>query len=242
MTSRIDSARDVSVVLAAFNEAPSIERVVRESAASSPRILEVIVADDGSTDGTAERAEAAGARVLRLGRRQGKGTAVRAGIAAARGEVLVYLDADGQDDPREIPLLLGALPGRDLVTGSRFLGRFGPGAITRFNHAGNRFLTWVVNVLFGTRLTDTQAGFRAVRRAALDGVALSAERFDIEVDVLLGVLRAGGRVDEVPVSRAARDHGKSRLRSIPDGARILRRIVAQRTSPVADRAAPHDRA
>ena len=87
-------------------------------------------------------------------------------------------------------------PGVDMVVGSRFRGSFEDGAITPLNRAGNQLLTGVVNVLFGTALTDTQAGFRAVRRAAASRCTLTASRYDIEVDLLLGVLRAGGRVVE----------------------------------------------
>lgn len=85
-----------------------------------------------------------------------------------------------------------------MVVGSRFLGRFGPGAITPVNRAGNQLLTQVVNLLFGARLTDTQAGFRCVRRSAADRCTLSAARYDIEVDLLLGAPRGGGEIVEVP--------------------------------------------
>jgi glycosyltransferase involved in cell wall biosynthesis len=192
---------------------------------------EVLVVDDGSTDGTDQVAADAGARVLRLPANGGKGSAVRRGLLEARGEVIVLIDGDGQDDPAEIPQLLAALgPDVDLAVGSRFIGRFEPGAITPVNHWGNRFLTAVINVLFSTALTDTQAGFKTFRAATLRRVNLRADRFDIEVDLLLGVLRAGGRVVEVPVRRAPRQHGASRLNSVRDGARILRRIVALRLS------------
>jgi glycosyltransferase involved in cell wall biosynthesis len=222
------SSPSLSVVVAAYNEAPVIGDVVRESLRAVPS-GEVLVVDDGSTDGTDRVATDAGARVLRLPSKGGKGSAVRRGLTEARGEVIVLIDGDGQDDPREIPRLLEALAaGMDLVVGSRFIGSFEPGAITPINHWGNRFLTWVINVLFSTSLTDTQAGFKAFRTETLRQVNLSADRFDIEVDLLLRVLRAGGRVIEVPVRRAARQHGESRLNSLLDGARILRRIVALR--------------
>ncbi len=218
----------VTVLVAAYNEAPVIGDVVRKALAAVPS-GEVLVVDDGSTDGTERTAAEAGARVVRLPANEGKGNAVRRGLPEAQGDVIVLIDGDGQDDPSEIPLLLEALrPGVDLVVGSRFLGRFEPGAITPVNQWGNQFLTTAINVLFSTRLTDTQAGFKAVRVAALKRVTLRAHRFDIEVDLLLGVLRAGGQVVEVPVRRAARPHGKSHLNSIRDGARIFRRIIAHR--------------
>jgi len=228
VTNMAVAAPSVTVVVAAYNEAPVIGSVVREAlgALSSG---EVLVVDDGSTDSTDRTAADAGARVVRLPANSGKGSAVRRGLSEARGEVIVLIDGDGQDDPREIPQLLQALrPDVDLVVGSRFIGRFEPGAITPVNHWGNRFLTSVINRLFGTALTDTQAGFKVFRAETLRRVNLRAKRFDIEVDLLLGILRAGGRVVEVPVRRAPRQHGESRLDSLRDGARILRRLVALR--------------
>jgi glycosyltransferase involved in cell wall biosynthesis len=216
----------ISIVLAAYNEAPAIGGVVQKALALPD--AEVIVVDDGSTDGTDAIASKSGASVVRLHQNRGKGHAVRAGLEAARGEIVVLLDGDGQDDPSEIPLLLQALEGADLAVGSRFLGRFGPGAITPVNHAGNRFLTGVINLLFGVRLTDTQAGFKALRRSLALELPLRAGRFDIEVDLLLSVLQRRGRVVEVPVGREARLHGTSRLNRVLDGTRILLRILRKR--------------
>jgi len=222
------SAPSITVLVAAYNEAPVIGNLVREALGTLPS-GEVLVVDDGSTDGTDRTAADAGARVVRLPENSGKGAAVRRGFGEVRGDVIVLIDGDGQDDPTEIPRLLEALrPGVDLVVGSRFIGQFEPGAITPINHWGNRFLTWVINRLFSTELTDTQAGFKAFRAETLRRLDLRAKRYDIEVDLLLGILRAGGRVVEVPVRRAARQHGESRLHSLRDGARILGRIVGLR--------------
>jgi glycosyltransferase involved in cell wall biosynthesis len=224
-----DSSPHVSVILPAYNEERTIAGVIGGCRAALPPPSEIVVVDDGSTDATAVRAEEAGARVIRVGRNRGKGHALRLGIERSGGDVLVFLDADGQDDPHEIPLLLAALEaGADLVVGSRFLGRFDPGAITTINRYGNRALTGVVNVLFGSRLTDTQAGFRAVRRNLFNRMALEAQRYDIETDLLLQAMRVGGRVVEVPVRRAARHHGTSGLNPIIDGVRILTRIFRVR--------------
>jgi len=218
----------VTVLVAAYNEAPVISDVVRTALRAVPS-SEVLVVDDGSTDGTAQTAAAAGARVLQLPANGGKGAALRRGLTEALGEVIVLIDGDGQDDPAEIPSLLEALrPDVDLVVGSRFIGHFEPGAITPVNHWGNRFLTSVINLLFSTALTDTQAGFKTFRANILSRIKLRASRFDIEVDLLLGVLQMGGRIVEIPVRRAPRQHGQSRLNSLLDGARILRRIVERR--------------
>jgi glycosyltransferase involved in cell wall biosynthesis len=218
----------VSIVIPAHNERPTINRVVHASVDAIPG-AEVIVVDDGSTDNTHKAAARAGARVIRLDPNQGKGAALRRGIQAASGEILVFIDGDGQDSPSEIPLLIGAFePDVDLVLGSRFLGNFRPGAITRLNLAGTQFITFLVNHMYGCRVSDPLAGFRAVRRSIFERIELKAQGYDIEVDLLLRVLRAGGRVVEVPASRSPRPFGTSDLSSFRDGIRIARRIFQVR--------------
>lgn len=222
----------VSIVLPAHNEAPTIADVVRRCRAAVPE-AEILVVDDGSADATSALATAAGAEVLRLERNRGKGVALRLGIERTAGDVLVFLDADGQDDPAEIPLLLDAIAtGADLVVGSRFLGRFEPGAITTVNRYGTMALTAIVNLLFGVRVTDTLAGFRAVRRTLLERIALQARGYDIETDLLLKAIRAGGRAVEVPVRREPRTDGASGLHPLVDGVRILARILRIRFQPL----------
>lgn len=216
-------------MLAAFDEAPTIASVVRDVIRHTPSLLEVVVVDDGSRDDTAARAEAAGANVLRMGRNRGKGVALRRGIAHARGEVLIFLDADGQDDPAQIPNLLDELDSDvDMVIGSRFLGRFARGAITPINRAGTRMLTATMNALFGTRITDPIAGFRVVRARPLAACRLTAVRYDIELDILLALLARGARVVEVPVDRYPRRHGRSDLSSVRDGTRMLLKMLSRR--------------
>ncbi len=225
-------APTLSFVIAAFNEGPTVARVVEGVRAHTPGLLEVIVVDDGSSDDTAAEAERAGARVLRLPRNRGKGEALRTGIRAATGDVLLFIDADGQDDPAEIPRLLDALaPDVAMVIGSRFLGEFRDGAVTPLHHAGNRFLTGAFNLLYGARVTDAQAGFRAIRRSALRIDALTAVRYEIEADLNLQVAQGGGRIVEVPVTRSRRPHGRSGFRSFYDGARILARMLVGRIAP-----------
>lgn len=211
----------VTVVLAAFNEAANIAAVVR---GCLPHVDEVLVVDDGSTDETASIARDAGARVVSLSQNRGKGVAVRRGALEANGDVLVFMDADGQDDPEDLPVVLLALDRADMVIGSRFLGRFEADAITPLHAWGNRALTRMVNVLFGARLTDTQAGFRAIRRERFIAAGLAATGYDVEVDLVLSVLRDRGRIVEVPVTRRARSSGQSHLRTIRDGTRIAARI------------------
>ncbi len=215
----------VTVVLAALNEAANIGPVVRGCLQHAD---DVLVVDDGSTDDTASVAREAGARVVSLSKNRGKGVAVRRGALEAAGDVLVFMDADGQDDPEDLPVLLIALERADMVIGSRFLGRFEADAITPLHAWGNRALTRMVNVLFGARLTDTQAGFRAIRRERFLAAELDATGYDVEVDLVLEVLRGGGKIVEVPVTRRPRTTGQSHLRTLRDGTRIAARIGLKR--------------
>jgi glycosyltransferase involved in cell wall biosynthesis len=171
----------------------------------------------------------AGADVLRLEQNRGKGFAMQRGIDRAHGDILLFIDADGQDDPAEIPLLISAFePDIDLVLGSRFIGHFRPGAITRMNYYGTRFITGSVNLLFGIHVTDPLAGFRAVRSRVFQDIRIEARGYDIEVDLLIRVVRNGGHVAEVPASRSARPYGASGLSSIRDGSLILWRALSLR--------------
>ena len=216
----------ISLVIPAHNEGTSIAGVVRAARAAVPGLGQMLVVDDGSSDDTAAQAEAAGAEVLRLRPNRGKGAALRAGIREARGEVLAFIDADGQDDPRELPALLAALrPDVAMVIGSRFRGTLHDGAITQLNHAGNHALTWLFNRLFGSDITDTQAGFRVVRRDALDPTRLRATRYEIETELTAHVLLRGGRVVEIPVSRTRRSGGQAGFEVVRDGLRILRQMI-----------------
>jgi len=188
----VELAPRATLVIPAHDEAPTIAAVIRGARAALPGLGEVLVVDDGSTDSTADAARAEGVEVLRLSPNRGKGEALRAGIEAARGEILVFIDADGQDDPAEMPLILGSMaPSVAMVIGSRFIGELREGAITLKNHLGNRALTGCFNALYGTRITDTQAGFRAVRRDALDLPRLRATRYEIETELTLHVLNRG---------------------------------------------------
>jgi hypothetical protein len=116
----------------------------------------------------------------------------------------------------------------DIVLGSRFIGNFRPGAITRLNYYGTRFITATVNLLFGIHVTDPLAGFRAVRARVFEHIKIEARGYDIEVDVLLRIVRQGGGVREVPAERSARPHGSSGLSSIRDGTLIVLRALSIR--------------
>ena len=221
------STQPVSVILPAYNEAGTIGAVVEGARRATPNLAEVLVIDDGSTDGTGAVAESAGATVIAHPTNRGKGAALRSGCRAATGGILLFLDADGQDDVDEIPLLLDALePDAAMAIGSRFAGRLLEGSITRLNHVGNRLLTSVFNGLYGCAISDTQAGFRAVRRQHIDPDALRSRAYEIETEMLIHVLRRGGRVVEVPVTRHPRASGETGFVPMYHGLRILRAMLA----------------
>jgi glycosyltransferase involved in cell wall biosynthesis len=213
----------VSVVVPALNEARNLPLVL-------PRIpkwiSELILVDGGSTDGTVHVAKQLwpDIRVLQQTGR-GKGAALRAGFAAATGDIIVMLDADGSTDPAEIPAFVGALlAGADLAKGSRFL----QGALTSdmpmHRRLGNSVFVALVRMRFGGRFSDLCYGYNAFWRDVLPKLELDCDGFEIETVLNIRALTADLRVVEVPSRESKRVHGIGRLRTIPDGWRVLRAI------------------
>jgi len=201
----------VAVVIPAFQATATIGDVVTRTRATLPD-AQVIVVDDGSTDGTGEEGRGKGASVLTHPRNRGKGVALRTGIARAcadGADLIVTLDADGQHPPQEIPRLLAPLAeGRaDLVLGAR--RRDGVMPLSR------RFTNWLSATLAsriaGQRLHDAQTGFRAFTRAVVERIQPAGDRYEYEANFLLDALRAGYRVAsvEVPTIYGPRSHFRS---------------------------------
>lgn len=223
------SCAGITAVIAAYNEGETIGSIISGVQKHTPFLVEIIVVDDGSTDDTAERAEAAGAMVTRLSKNSGKGLAIRRGLEHVTTGLVLTIDADGQDDPVEIPNLVNQMgPKTDMVIGSRFLGTFHEDSIEPVNRVGNRALTWFFDKLFGVKLTDTQAGFRLFRTERLKRRSLRAEAYEIETELTARVLVDGGRVVEVPVNRYARGSGATSFRKVYHGMRILKTMVSIR--------------
>jgi glycosyltransferase involved in cell wall biosynthesis len=232
---RPGEGRMISVVIPACNEEQTVGDVVRGvrgalcAMASVAEPVEVIVVDGGSTDATARMAEIAGATTLRRPY-EGKGLAVRAGLAAARGEILVLMDSDGQDLPSELPSLLRAFmsSGADFVNGSRFMGTFCEEGISLVDRWGNRALTGLANLLCGTHLSDINASYRVVRRSAVAGFGWRFEQFEGESEMILKAARAGLEILEVPITRERRLGGVRKFRKLRHGLRILLAILRTR--------------
>jgi len=220
----------VTVIIPCHDEEASIGPVVagcRGALAAWPH--EVLVVDDGSLDDTAARAVEAGARVLRLSPNRGKGRALAAGVEAARHPVVVFLDGDGQDAPGDLPRLLDAFTGSvRMVIGSRFLGTLHPRSIHPLNRLANQAFSRLISVLFQTRISDSQAGYRVVRRDDYLGLRAGASEYEIETDVLLKALKAGWEVREVPVERFPRAGSATDFHRVRHGLRILWTIIRER--------------
>lgn len=224
----------ISLVIAAHNEVATIADVVVRACIAIAEPCEAIVIDDGSGDGTGDAAAAVGARVIRLSPNRGKGAALRAGIDASRGQWLVFIDADGQDDPDEIPALLArARDGVAMINGSRFRGQLRQGAISAPNLLGNLVMTGLLDLAFLATITDSQAGFRVVHGPTVRALPLRSVEYEIETEMLAHLLRRGLRVVEVPVNRYRRAAGVTDFRRIRNGLRILATIVRERLRPVA---------
>jgi glycosyltransferase involved in cell wall biosynthesis len=217
----------VSVVIPALNEAENLMLVL-------PRIPswvdEVILVDGRSTDATVAVANQAwpGIKVIHQEGR-GKGNALREGFAAATGEMIVMLDADGSTDPAEIPFFVGALmAGAHFAKGTRFAQGGGSADISFPRRLGNQVFTLLYRLLYRNRCTDLCYGYNAFWSAVLPALDLDADGFEVEALMNVRALRAGLRVVEVPSFEAQRISGVSHLRTFPDGWRVLQTIFRER--------------
>jgi len=208
----------VSVVIPALNEEEPIAGVVR----AIPRDVadEIIVVDNGSTDRTAERAQAAGARVVHEPR-QGYGRACSVGMRAVspRAEVVVFLDGDGSDCPELIPGLLAPIAAgtHDFVIGSRTRGRRETGSMNLSQLLAGRVAGLMLRALYGARFTD-MCPFRAIRREALRKLGMREETYGWNLEMQIRAARAGLRILEVPVDHRRRAGGKSKVSGTVTGA------------------------
>jgi hypothetical protein len=202
----------VVVVLPTYDEAPTIAAVidaVPDQVGGRP--VEVVVVDDGSTDGSADLALAAGAKVIAHDRNRGLGAAVRTGLEHARDTgayAAVFLDADGEYDPAQLPDLFGPIERRecDYVVGSRFRGTIT--AMLPQRRVGNRVLTGLTSLLARRRMSDAQSGFRALSRDALRVVEI-AHDYNYAQVLTLDLLGKGFGYTEVPITYGRRVHGRS---------------------------------
>lgn len=224
----------LSVIVPVYNEVRTVRAVIdRLASIDFPVPSEILVVDDGSTDGTREAlakaiSDGMTLHVIHAERNGGKGSAVRLGLARARGSIVAIQDADLELDPRQlIEVVAPILQGEAVVVyGSRFLGRATTApTVTRL---ANRVLTGLTNVLYGSSLTDMETCYKVMRSEVARSLALTANRFDIEPEITARLLRRGHRIHEVPVRFDARSRAQGKKIGWRDGIRAIQVLVRER--------------
>ena len=221
----------LSVVMPVYNERATVEEIV-ERVLAVPLRIELVAVDDASTDGTRELlhqlASSRGFKLVMQETNQGKGAAVRRGIADTTGDVIVVQDADLEYSPEEYPELIDLISrGKaDAVFGSRFIGRHRCFSFTHY--LGNLFLNLVTNVLYNTTMTDMETCFKAIRADVLKSLPLHSNRFGIEPEITAKLFKRGARVYEVPITYEGRDYSEGKKISWRDGFPALWTLVKYR--------------
>lgn len=221
----------VSIIVPVYNEAATVAEVL-ERLPALPFDKEIIVINDGSTDGTKQALapfeSRAGFRVHHSPVNLGKGSSLRIGFGMATGDIITIQDADLELDPLEVPRLLEpVIAGRaDVVYGSRFLegGRKGHWAF----YMANRSLSGLTNLLYGSHLTDIETCYKVLRRDVLERLTLRASRFEIEPELTAQLLKAGVEILELPISYNPRSRAQGKKISWRDGVAAVAMLVSQR--------------
>ena len=213
----------LSVVMPCFNERDTVREIVSK-VLSVPIWLELIIVDDGSTDGTREILGEFDyddrVRIFYHERNQGKGGALSTGFVAAKGDVIVIQDADLEYEPSELvdlyePIRNGAA---DVVYGTRFSGNKHQHVQVFWHKAGNRFLTFLTNVIYRSNITDMETCYKMFRREVIEGIAIRSKRFDVEPEITSKILKAKKwRIHEVPISYHGRSFEEGKKISWRDG-------------------------
>jgi glycosyltransferase involved in cell wall biosynthesis len=219
----------LSVIVPVFNERTTVAEVIRRiRAVSLPVAVEVIVVDDGSSDGTDKVLAALGdstVRVINHGVNRGKGAAIRTGLETVRGDLVLVQDADLEYDPADWSKLLDPiLRGKaDVVYGSRFTGE--RKNMMPLHWMGNRFLSLVTNILYSSTLSDMETCYKLFDRKVLEGITIQSDKFDFEPEITAKVLRRGYRIYEVPISYAGREADEGKKITWRDGFGALAALV-----------------
>jgi glycosyltransferase involved in cell wall biosynthesis len=224
----------LSIIVAAYNERRTVRAVIdRLLAIELPVAREILIVDDGSTDGTRDVLDAAVAErlpitVLGGERNRGKGYAIRRGLARASGSIVAIQDADLELDPQQLAGLIQPILRRetDVVYGSRFLQ--GPQNAPWLTVAANRVLTALTNLLYGAALTDMETCYKIMRTDVARSLGLTADRFDIEPEITARLLRQGHRIREMPVRFDPRSRAQGKKIRWRDGIRALEVLVLER--------------
>lgn len=224
----------ISIIIPAYNEAQTIAQLVKKIVeVRFPVDYEIILVDDHSQDRTHEimqllvKEDIPGRiKIFRNDQNRGKGYSILRGLEHAQGDIVVVQDADFEYAPSELPRLLEPILQKetDVVYGSRFLGRLFPQGMAFPNYIANRFLTWLTNLFFGTRLTDMETCYKLVRRSLMASLQLSAQRFDFEPEITVKLAKRKVKILELPIGfsgRTASEGKKIKARDFFIALRIL---------------------
>ena len=213
-----------SIIVPVYNEEGNIGELIDKISLHINKDDEIIIVNDGSTDNTESEIKTRNCILISLQKNMGKGFAMRSGIQKAKGDFIIFMGGDGQDDPKEINILLDEIKkGHDYVIGSRFLNlnesnnRFSTKAVLPVNEFGNKSITLIINVFFGKNITDSQSEFKCFISKKLKELKLESDRFEIETELLIKSFRRKFKIKEVPVHRYERKHGISKLFNVPFG-------------------------
>jgi len=218
----------VTVIIPAYNEEGNIGGVLSDTIDVMDHLCvryEVIVVDDGSTDDTKSVASDFPVTLLANKKNRGKGYCIRKALERSRGDIIVTMDSDGEHKPGEIPALIEPLfNGADVVAGSRFLGD-NAYVTTRLNRIGNSLFNAAILTLTGRHVTDSQTGFRAIKKEIIKKFRLESNGYEIETEITMKSLKNGFVFQEKPIHVERRKNGNSKLELLSDGKEILKTIL-----------------
>jgi glycosyltransferase involved in cell wall biosynthesis len=219
----------LSIIIPVYNEELTIGNIIDRTKVAIERIgiaSEIIVVNDHSYDKSLEAAMIHRAKVFTLKEHLGKGYALRAGFSVAKGDIIVTIDSDGSHWPEELPEVLAPILAdkADMVIGSRYMNHKRV-ATRKLNAFGVHIFNYLIQTLTGVNITDSQSGYRAMKREVLAGQNLKSGEYEIESEMLVKTAKAGFRVAEVPITFEQRTYGRSGVDPMVDGSKIMLSII-----------------